>query len=327
MNHNVTIVIVNWNTKDLLKKCLGSIEGQLEKGKDCVIVIDNGSSDGSVDMVKKNYPWIELIRLDSNYGFAKANNIALMRAKSDYVFLINSDIVAQPYVLSKMLDFMARNSDVGLAGPVLKNLDESIQKSWKRYPTISGLMIEALGIGKFYNKDKSINFEQFRNHVEKGIDVEVIAGAFWIVRKKAMDDVGLLDERFFFYGEDIDWCKRFREAGWRVVLYPGACAYHLDGGSSRKAPIEFYIEQQKARIVYWTKYHNESLAVFFTIIFFHNLVRIIYNGLKMVLAPNLSRAESKIKLLRSVRACTWLTKKVKLKVSNNLESFTRSNFG
>lgn len=309
-NHNITIIIVNWNTKDLLTKCLGSIERQLEKGKDRVIVIDNGSSDGSVGMVEEDYTWVELIKLDSNYGFAMANNIALRTAKTDYVFLINSDIFAQPYTLSKMLDFMKQNPSVGLAGPLLRNFDGSVQKSWKRYPTISRLIIEAIGFGKFYNKGKSLNIKESCERVGEGIDVEVIAGAFWIVRKKAMEKVGLLDERFFFYGEDIDWCKRFREAGWRVVLYTGVCAYHLDGGSSKRAPVKFYIEQQKSRIVYWEKHHKKSLVILIMIMFFHNLFRIIFNSLKIIFASNLNWAEPKLKLLRSFKACKWLIKEM-----------------
>jgi len=269
---DVSILIVNWNTKDLLKKCLYSLYKKNKKFTFEVIVVDNGSSDGSQEMVKREFTQVNLICVGENLGFAKANNIGIKTSHGRYVCLINSDVIVLDDTIQKLLEFMNRHPRIGISGPMILNPDLTFRASCMRFPTIPLTLAQTFYLDKIFT-GLQLNMSYQENIVTR--DVDVIAGCFWIVRKNALGEVGELDEDFFIYNEDIDWCRRFKMAGWRVVHYPDAKAIHLGNGSSSMAPIRFYLELQKSSFQYWGKYHsNLSMICYKVVKLIHEFLRL-----------------------------------------------------
>lgn len=239
-------------------------------------MVDNGSTDGSPEAVESQFPQVTLIRNKENLGFARANNIGIRASTGRYLCLINSDVVVLDGCIEKLVAFMDENSKVGIAGPRILNQDGSLQVSCRHFPSIWNNLCQALGLNYLFPKSAFFSepFMKYWTH-DKVRKVDVITGCFWMVRHKAIDEVGLLDEDFFIYGEDIDWCKRFHLAGWDVVFYPEARAIHIGGASSGNAPIKFYLEMQKADLQYWRKHHGRSGKLIYSmIIMVRQLVRI-----------------------------------------------------
>jgi len=273
---DVSVIIVSWNAKKHLIDCLNSLAENQDGYPQEIIVVDNASSDGSPEIVKKEYPHVKLIRNEENLGFAKANNIGIEAGSGKYVALVNSDIVVLRDCIKKMIEFMDRNPSVGMAGPRILNPDRTLQVSCRHFPSVWNNLCQVLGLNKVF--PKAVFFSEplmkyWALDVERKVDV--LSGCFWMLRRAALDEVGLLDEDFFIYGEDIDWCKRFHQAGWDVMFYPGAEAIHFGWASSNNAPIRFYIEMQKADLQYWEKHHSKAAQmIYWMIILLRQLVRI-----------------------------------------------------
>lgn len=294
----LSIIIVSWNAKKFLLECLGSIGAQNIEGLE-IIVVDNASSDGSPQAVKELFPQVKVIPCPVNHGFAKANNIGIKESSGKYVCLINSDVLVLDGCLEKMLSYMEIHPQAGLAGPMVLNGDMTLQRSCRKFPTLTNTLLTALG---FESVLKDLIF--FPHDRER--EVEVISGCFLLARRKAVDKVGLLDERFFFYSEDKDWCKRFYNAGWKAVFLPEARAIHFGGSSSANAPVRFYIEMQKANLQYWRKHHGMiSQGVLRTFILIHQIIRILRGALLYALKPN-GRTDTAHKIKRSVECLKWL---------------------
>jgi len=273
---DVSVIIVNWNTKDHLIKCLGSLVEEQGRYSQEVIVVDNASSDGSSDAVANQFPQVKLIRNNENLGFARANNIGIRVSTGQYVCLINSDVIVQNGCIEKLVEFMDKNSSAGLAGPRILNPDGSLQISCRHFPSLWNNLCQVLGFNKLFPKSVFFSepFMKYWAH-DQIRKVDALSGCFWMVRRKALDEVGLLDEDFFFYGEDIDWCRRFHNAGWDVKFYPGAEAIHFGGASSSNAPIRFYLEMQRADLQYWEKHHGRlGQSAYWMIILLRQLVRL-----------------------------------------------------
>ena len=304
---DASIIIVNWNAKDPLRNCLKSIYENSGK-LDCeIIVVDNASTDGSADMVKKEWPGVTLVENSGNQGFARANNIGIRQSNSRYVCLVNPDVVVLEGCIGNSIEFMDQRPSVGMTGPRILNPDRTLQPSCRHFPSIWNSLCQTLGLNYLFPKSRFFS-EPFMNYwahdtVRK---VDSIGGMFWTVRRQAINEVGLLDEDFFLYSEDIDWCKRFHTVGWDVMFYPGAEAIHFGGASSANAPIRFYIEMQKADLQYWRKHHGKLGKVcYMTIILLNNVLRVIVRGLQYALCP--SRRETiRFKLQRSVGCIRWI---------------------
>ena len=203
--------------------------------------------------------------------------------------------------------FMDENPNVGMAGPKILNRECSLQVQCRRFPTMWNNLCQALGFNKLFPKSAffSESFMKYWAHDEVR-KVDVITGCFWMVRREAIEEVGLLDEVFFIYGEDIDWCKRFHDAGWGVVFYPGAEAIHFGGASSRNQPIRFYLEIQKADLQYWGKHRGRlGKLIYASIIFLRHLLRLMFGLLVFVFRPSRRRTTS-FKLKRSLACIRWL---------------------
>lgn len=304
---DISVIIVSWNAKDLLDKCLMSI---YKNTKNCtfeIILIDNASTDGSPELVEEKYPAVKVIRNAENLGFAKANNMGIMRSGGRYVCLINSDAIALEGCLEGMCKHMDENPDIGVLGPKVFNADGSLQLTCRQFPTLWRNICRALAFDKFFPKSALLgsHFLTSRSH-DKAQEVDYLSGCFMMARRRAIDQVGLLDDGFFFYAEDKDWCKRFWDCQWKVEYFPDAEAIHYLYGSSSSEPVRFYLLEIKANLRYYNKHHTSlAKAGFISITLLHQMVRIIGSSFNYIIKPS-RRASSKINIKRSFACLLWL---------------------
>jgi len=254
---DISVIIVSWNAKRYLRECLESLTQTPSLLTLEVIVVDNASTDGSPEMVAAEFPEVRLIRNDQNLGFARANNIGISQSTGRYVSLINSDVVVQPNCLDLLVKYMDEHPLVGLTGPKILNGDRTLQSSCREFPSLWNNFCEASGLfrlfpgSSFFSTEHMLCFPH-----DRVIDCDVLVGCFWMMRREALETVGLLDEDFFIYAEDLDWCRRCWNAGWHVNLFPEAQAVHYRAASSANDPARFAIERQRAVLHYWEKYHT-----------------------------------------------------------------------
>jgi GT2 family glycosyltransferase len=255
---DLSIVVVTWNGKKFVDENFGSILADLRRLSAEVIAVDNASTDGTAEMIAERYPEVELIRSPTNLGFARGNNLAIRKSRGKYVCLVNPDVRILPGCFRKLVDYMEQNPKVGVVGPKTYNADGSRQKSCMRPPSVWNAWCRALALDRTPLKRLplfgGLLMADFDHQTLR--EVDVLNGAFLMVRRAAMDEVGLIDERFFMYGDDLDWCVRFGKAGWPLVFYPGAEIVHYGGGSSSRAPVYFYVEMHRANLQYFQKHHS-----------------------------------------------------------------------
>jgi GT2 family glycosyltransferase len=228
---DLSIVIVNWNTEDLLRDCLQSVLTGLGALQAEVIVVDNASSDGSVAMVRDAFPAVQLIETGRNLGFAGGNNVALRVAQGRHVMLLNTDTLVHGDVLPRSVAWMDAHPEVGVMGPRVLNTDGTVQPSSSAFPSLKNLAMQTLGLTRIRRLDRYRMTGWDRTTEAR---VEVISGAAMFVRHAAMEEVGLLDEAFFFYGEETDWCHRFARTGWELRFVPIPEITHFGGGAAGK---------------------------------------------------------------------------------------------
>jgi GT2 family glycosyltransferase len=302
----MSIIIVSWNAKRYLEECLDSIVNHPLPRDTEVIVVDNASSDGSPDVVRDAFPGVRLICNDGNYGFAKANNIGIAASTGEYVFFINSDVVVKAGCFENMIAYMDAHQDVGVLGPKILRPNGEVQQSCMEFPTLWNSLCRALALDAIFPGVKLFGGDMmtYWQHDDTR-PVDVITGCFWMVRRKALLAAGLLDERFFFYGEDVDWCRRFHDKGWKVVFYPEAEAVHYGGASSANAPLKFFIEMQRADYQYWKKHHTTPASTAFLFIrLLHHAVRFA-GGIASYPFRRKKRPEALYKIRRSLASIKW----------------------
>lgn len=226
------IIIVNYNAQFWLKKTLISLKRfYLDKSyhQVSVTVVDNASEDDSVTLIKRNFRWVKLIQAQENLGFAKANNLALKETQADYVMLLNSDVeFTEKSNLDLLVDYLNKHPKVGVITPKAVFTNGQIDPASHRgEPTLWAAFTYFAKLEKLFPKTKLFGqYHQGYKNLDQTHEVDAVSGAAMMVRKQAMDEVGLLDERFFMYAEDLDWCFRFREKGWKVVFYPEVEVIH-----------------------------------------------------------------------------------------------------
>jgi len=273
VSHNqpdLLIVIVNYNTCDLLRDCLASIYESRGDFSYRVCVIDNSSSDNSVAMVRQEFPQVQLIASPINGGYAYANNLGLMafgfqdsplaRHPSSlvprYALLLNADTLLPPSALQEMIDFMDAHPEAGAAGPRLVREDGSLDLACRRsFPSPSAFFYRMLGLSKLFPKSRRFGrYNLTYLDPDELTEVDSVVGAFMMVRAEAIHQVGLLDESFFLYGEDLDWAYRIRKAGWKIYYNPQVTVLHVKAASTRhslRARYEFY----RAMHVFYRKHY------------------------------------------------------------------------
>jgi len=237
---DLSVIIVNWNTKELLLNCIESFYRTAKGLTSEIFIVDNGSVDGSADSVRRAFPEIELIENERNLGFARANNDALRRYKGRYALLLNTDVILTDGAVKALVRFMDRNPTVGIAGGQLINGDGSKQNSFDNFPSLVTEAVNKSLLRILFPK----KYPSKRVEYNDPIDVQSVIGACMIVRSQSIEEVGILDEDYFFFLEETDWCYRMQGKGWRVCHVPQARIVHLQGKTANtvrdRAKIEYY---------------------------------------------------------------------------------------
>jgi hypothetical protein len=233
---DLSVIVLSFNTKDLLRHCLSSVfKSDLGNYHLQVIVADNASSDGSVEMLRKEFPKVILVESKENYGFAKGNNAGLTKAKGRYILFLNSDTEVFPETLRIMLDYMERNPKVGLATCRVEFVDGSLDPASHRgFPTPGNAFTYFSGLEKLFPHSKVFSgYHLGYLDLQTSHQIDTPTGAFYLVRKKVIDEVGSFDERYFMYAEDIDLSLRIKKAGWQIMYLPLTKIIHFKKQSGR----------------------------------------------------------------------------------------------
>jgi len=272
---DISIVIVGWNAKHYLELCLESLAVAPPRRSMEVIVVDNASADGSAEMIETRFPNVKLIKSSENLGFSKGNNLGIRQCQGRYIALVNPDVIVFPGCLDALADFLDQNPKVGNVGPRVLNPDKTLQSTCRRSPTLWNNFCSATGLAmKFKNSRLFAGEHMLYFPHDRTLPVDVIVGCFSMIRREAFNDVGLLDENLFMYGDDVDWCRRCWNAGWRVVFFPGAEAIHDRGKITAPYPVRFAVAQQTSILYYWRKHHGFwGETGIRSILFFRHLAR------------------------------------------------------
>jgi GT2 family glycosyltransferase len=308
LGNGVSVVIVVWNAKKYVLECLESLRKHCQEVYSEVIIVDNASTDGTPQLIMEMFPEFRLIRNAENLGFAKANNIGIAQCSGEYVCLVNSDVKFTSDCLSPMLRFVSDNPEVGMVGPKMLQADGKVRRSTMRFPTVWNQFCRAFGLDIAFKGSRlfgGLLMSDFDHQIT--IPVEVLNGWFVLVRRTAIHRVGPLDPQFFMYGEDVDWCYRFHQAGLKLVFFAEAEAVHYGGASSANAPVRFYLEQCYANWQYWRK-HSGWLAqmAFLASLFVYHFVRLLGAALGYLISPS-ERPTNLAKLKRAALCLQWVS--------------------
>jgi GT2 family glycosyltransferase len=246
---DLSIVILNYKDKGLVRQCLKGIDLASPKIDYEVIVVDNDSRDGAGEMLKEKFPAVKFIQSGANLGFAAGNNLGLREARGRYLMIMNPDIMVMPGSLEKMVGFMEADPGVGLLGPQLLNVDKTVQFSCYRFPSFGVPFYRRTPLGKIPRARKILKDYLMSDwdHAAAA-DVDWLLGAVLMARRSGVEQVGLLDQRYFMYFEDTDWCRRFWRAGFRVVYLPEAKMIHYHLRQSAGVPWFLGLFQRISRI-------------------------------------------------------------------------------
>lgn len=278
----LSIVIVNYNTEKLLQGCLQSVYAGANGTPFDIWVVDNHSRDCSAEMVRSQFPGVRLVENESNLGFSRANNLAISQSDSEYILLLNPDTLIIDDSIEKMVKFMDANPKVGIAGCKVLNTDRTLQLACRRsIPTPKVAFYRLTGLSRLFPKHPALakyNLTYFSP--EETHEVDAVSGAFLMIRRKAIEDIGLLDERFFMYGEELDWCLRAKRAGWSVMYHPEAEIIHYKGEStktnSRKAALEFY----RAMYLFHKKHFAKDYSAAMNVVFYAGIFVVAFSSWK-----------------------------------------------
>ncbi len=247
----VSIVVVSFNTRDMLRRCLESLFGQLHGIRSEVFVVDNASGDRSAEMIAHEFPQVELIRSSVNLGFAGANNLALKRAQARYVVLLNSDAFLKPCALERAIAHMDQEPKVGLGGARLVGKNGSWQPSARQFPSLVNDLLILSGLaGRYPNSGFFGRPDHTWDKTNEPTSVDWVPGAFSIIRRDVLQKIGFFDERFFLYYEEVDLCRRVKQAGYQVQYWPDVTVVHL-GGESSKTVKTLTVSSSGSQLILW----------------------------------------------------------------------------
>lgn len=261
--HDLSIVVVSWNVKDLLRRSLASVITSLGCGtgrqlSSQLVVVDNASSDDSVEMLGEEFPQIHLVANSENVGFTRGNNQGIAVSEGRYVLLLNPDTEVVGDALGEMVAYMDAHQRVGALGPQLLYPDGRVQSSRRRFPDLRTAYVESTCIQPWFADSRILR----RYYVLDASDHEILAvdwlvGACLLLRREALEEVGTLDERFFMYSEELDWCYRAKKAGWEVVYLPTARVVHHVGKSSEQVLPVRHAQFQRSKVLFFKKHHGD----------------------------------------------------------------------
>jgi len=265
---DLSIVIVSYNTRDLLAACLESVQKELkdESGASTelisaeVIVVDSVSADGTPQMMREQFPWVKLIEPGDNVGYSKGNNIGIEASEGRYVLLLNPDTEVIGSALSTMVTYMDAHPHTGALGPQLLNDDGTVQSSRRRLPTLWTAFFESTWLQSVAPQSMLNRYYMRDRDDAETTTVDWVTGAAIIVQREVIEQVGGLDEGFFMYSEELDWQRRIKKAGWEIIYYPEAQIIHYGGKSSDQVVAQTHIRFQNSKIRYFRKYHGKLAA-------------------------------------------------------------------
>ena len=282
---DLTIIIVSWNVRELLATCLRSIEEVHDKQLSVeVIVVDASSEDDTLDMLAGDFPSVQAIATSENVGFSRGNNIGIAAAQGKYVLLLNPDTEVIGDALGRMVAFMDANEKVGVVGPQLLDSDRvTVQSSRRRFPTLALAFFESTWLQRLASRSMLKRYYVLDLPDDETAHVDWVVGAALMTRRAVLDEVGGLDEGYFMYSEEMDWCHRVKDAGWQVVYLPEAQVMHHGGKSSEQVIAEQHIHFQQSKLRYFGKYHSSvsalALRVFLMIQYCYQLLLEAAKGL------------------------------------------------
>ena len=265
----VSVIIVNLNTSDLLRDCLQSVFSEAMSLDLEVILVDNGSTDGSVEMVKRNFSGVRLIQNATNEGFAKPNNDGMRAGVGEYLFLLNSDTVVCPGALKGLVAFLDQHHDAGACGPMLVHPDGTLQRSVMGFPTLWTHFCDMFFLDRLFPKSRvfgSGEASYFSYNQTSEID-HLMAAAF-LVRRQVLTDAGMFDERFVIYYNDMDWCYRIVESGWRIYFVHTVKIIHHGGRtvSMLNKDFAYFLEMHNNKMLYYKKHVGDGAIAMYKVI-------------------------------------------------------------
>lgn len=257
----VSILIINWNTKELLKRALVSVRETVNDINWEGIVVDNGSIDGSTELIEAEFKDFKLVKNYKNLGFAKAVNLGIQKAKGDFILLLNSDAALQPNTLKQLLSVIENDSKIGVVGAELVYADQTPQNSVDHIPNLATEVLNKSVLKWLFPKW----YPGKRSGFTEPTVVPSLIGAGMLLRKKTLDEVGLFDERYFFFLEETDWCYQINKKGWKCVYVPGVKILHLQGRSAKKYPNRSKVEFYRSRYYFFKKNYGFGTCLILTI--------------------------------------------------------------
>ena len=275
----ISIIIVTWNVHEDIYQCLNSIEQNKPSCSYEVIIVDNASTDGTIDIIQNKFPETMLIINNDNRGFAAANNVGIGKSNGQYILFLNPDTIIQSNALDILIAYLDENQDVGACGPKLLYNDGKLQPSTRKFPDYysalyQNTILKNTGLfRKNYNiyRMRDFNFDQIK-------DVDILMGAAILTRRSIIENIGPMDESFFMYYEEADLCYRIVQAGWRIVFVPDAAIIHLGGKSSDQIPLKTRMMRLKSLLIFFRKHYGCVKTGFFNCIFKPAvLLRYIFN--------------------------------------------------
>ncbi len=300
----ISAIIVSYNTRDMTLECLRTLHDDLGDLSAEVFVVDNASSDGSAAAIRSAFPQVRLIENARNAGFGAANNQAMRQAQGEFFLLLNSDAFPKAGAIQALMDFLREHPDAALVGPRLLNEDGSLQPSCYRFPGPFRALCENLLLtAKFPAHPVLGDYRSWPHDAERAVDF--VIGACCLVRRAAVEKVGLFDEDFFLYAEETDWCYRFRQAGWKVMFTPRAEVVHLNKGSGKRQPDRVFCEFHRGQERFFRKHHGLSGLWFFRAVMVFGASLRVLVFLAAALAVPRRRAQSLSLVAQWQRILTW----------------------
>ncbi len=298
---DVTVVIVSYNTRDLLLQCLSAVLDAAASLRLETVVVDNASVDGSAEAVAEHFPQMRLIRNPDNRGFAAACNQGLAEAKGRYQLLLNPDTRVAPNVLAEMVAFLDNNPRVGAVGAQLIHEDGRLQNSVANFPTLVTELLNKSLLRRLFPE----RYPGKERAPSGPFEVESVIGACMMVRKDALDAVGPLDEGYFFFLEETDWCFRMRQQGWKIVSLPSARVVHLQGRSARRDIVSARIEYYRSRYRFFALHRSLISRIVLRVGLFIRLTLAFLASLLLSLVTGFSNRKERERLRVRAGLLAW----------------------
>jgi N-acetylglucosaminyl-diphospho-decaprenol L-rhamnosyltransferase len=256
----LSIIIVNWNVRPLLADCLRSILAQVDLAETEILVVDSASTDGSVEMIRNDFPQIQLMAQSENVGFTRGNNLALQVAEGQFHLLLNPDTVIMGDALQQMMNFLETHPAVGIVGPHTLNTDGSYQSTRRRFPTILTAFFESTWLQNLAPRRLLDHYYVKDAPQSATVEVDWVQGSALMARRQVYKTIGGLDEGYIMYSEELDWCHRAKDAGFGVAYLGSARIIHHGGKSSEQASARKHITFQQSKLRYFRKFHSHLAA-------------------------------------------------------------------